>query len=327
MEIQMRRALEWQWANSGRKNLQLCGQIPIGKFLNLLHNKVTGEVVISGLRSCESASACVVCSSRMARDRGEVLAEIFMKAKESGYDISMLTLTVRHKKGQSLATLLGAMRQAYDQVVVSSAWSRIRDDFEGTFLRVLEVTEGVNGWHPHFHIAVIHKPGIDFERESELIYGVWADHLVRARERLNYNPETGEVQEQGDRRKFYGESLGLEAPSFERGINWVENASPLQRAWYLTKASGGSTLPSGELVGAKDKEARKGNRGIWEVHAVAVAGDGKAKALWLEYEKAVKGFRLFIPSRDFASRFGCEWKGTPNDVELASNADNIHYVK
>ena len=163
MRPEMHNAIEFQWANSSRKNLRLCGRVPIHKegFIYLFKNGDTP--VISGLMRCNSASACVVCSSRIAKARGQWLGDVFNSAIDKGYTISMLTLTVPHKKGDSLESLQLAMEAAYTNVQGTIAYKDARLLYGAYFVRSLEVTHGKNGWHPHFHVAIIHKPGLNWD--------------------------------------------------------------------------------------------------------------------------------------------------------------------
>lgn len=227
---------------------------------------------------CQSPSSCVVCSSAIAKARGEWLTDVFVSADSMGMHISMLTLTVRHNRHQPLSDLLKAMESAYTNVQATQAYKKLRVKYRAKFVRVLEVTHGKNGWHPHFHIAIIHDRGVDYQDFRMELQRIWIKNLTRA---------------------------GLEAPLPDVAVNIVENASNEQRSWYLTKASGMSSL---EFTSKGSKRASNGNLGIWQVHALAVEGDPVAKLNWLEYEKAIIGKRIISPSRGMADFFGVEWK-------------------
>lgn len=227
---------------------------------------------------CQSPSSCVVCSTAIAKARGQWLTDVFASADSMGMNISMLTLTVRHKRNQSLSELLIAMERAYMNVQATQAYKKLRGKYRAKFVRVLEVTYGKNGWHPHFHIAIIHDTGVDYEDFRGELEKTWIKYLVKS---------------------------GLEAPLPDIAVDIVENASNEQRGWYLTKASGLSSL---EFTSQGSKRAKNGNLGIWQVHALAVEGDAAAKSHWLEYERAIIGKRVISPSRGMADFFGVKWK-------------------
>lgn len=300
MNTELREATYWQAEHSSRRSIQLCGRVPIGNFVSIM-SKQPGpkkgkpqplEIVIGGLMHCGSPTACVSCSVKISLARNEVLQEIFVKALKEGKTISMITLTVKHKgynkrtkqQGDALKTLLKAMQEAFKEVGrdVSSKDAR---DAGAHWLRVLEVTAGHNGWHPHFHVAVIHDKDFDIQGLGGDWFAVWSKYLVEA---------------------------GLEAPTEEYGLHVLEGMGTKERASYLTKASG---LGSLELTSESKKQGRNGNRSIWEVHGDAVRGDRHSAILWKEYEQAIKGVRTFSPARDFASRYGLSWRPVAEVLE------------
>ena len=306
MNDQMYSALRWQQGmtegkfNSTRKSLRLCGQVPHGSHV-LTYRKADGSsVVLSGLMRCGSASACVVCSARVAKGRGEWLSEIFNKALERDETISMLTLTVRHKRGDDLRSLLAAMEQSYRNLQGTHAFKELRKKYNAKFVRVTEVTHGKNGFHPHFHIAIIHSKGVDFGLYRSEITSIWSKWLQNA---------------------------GLLAPIDEKAVNIVENATNEQRAWYLTKSNGLSSL---EVTNGKYKISKGENLSIWQLHALAVSGEWRAAEIWREYETSIYKKRIFVVSRGMQEEYGVYMK---SDEEMAKDelalenpefADNLH---
>jgi hypothetical protein len=210
--------------------------------------------------------------------------------------VSMLTLTVRHKKHQPLSQLLTAMESAYTNVQGTQAYKDLRNQYNAKFVRVLEITNGKNGWHPHYHIAVIHDKGAAFGSYSSELENAWCKNL---------------------------EKKGLLTPKKEVAVNIVENANNEMRAWYLTKASGISSL---EITNGRHKVAMGENMGVWQMHALAVSGSKDAKVLWNEYEIAMIGKRLISPSRGLEDFFGVSWKGDQQVAgdEFTEFADNLH---
>jgi len=277
----------------------LCGRVPIVKdgFISLYSHPE--NPVISGLMRCSSPTACVVCSTRIAIERGQWLSQVFSVAKSRGYSISMLTLTVRHKKSNDLPTLLDSMEQAYTNIQGSSSFKILRKDFDASFIRVTEITHGKNGWHPHYHLAIIHRSGFDFSAFTQDMQRTWCKHIQRQ---------------------------GLLAPIPEKAVDVVIDASDEQRAWYLTKASGMSSL---EVTNGKNKVAKGDNLGIWQIHGLAVNGDKSCTNLWHLYEKAIFKRRIFTMSKGMADKFAVSLR---LDQEIAmdefkdvpDSADNLH---
>lgn len=286
--------------NSTRKSLRLCGQVPHGSHV-LTYRKLDGSsVVLSGLMRCGSSSACVVCSARVAKARGDWLSQVFNKAIEREETISMLTLTVRHKRKDDLRSLLAAMEASYRNLQGTYAFKELRKKHNAKFVRVTEVTYGKNGFHPHFHIAIIHSKGVNFGLYRSEITSIWSKWLV---------------------------NNGLEAPIDEKAVNIVENATNEQRAWYLTKSNGLSSL---EVTNGKYKIAKGENMSIWQLHSLAVSGDWKSGEIWREYETSIYKKRIFVISRGMAEEYGVELMTEENAVkdELGDSgdsfADNLH---
>ena len=297
---------------------------------------------------CNSASACVVCSSRIASARSQWLAQVFDSAIEKGFTISMLTLTVPHKKGDSLETLMLAMEAAYTNIQGTLAYKDIRLLYSAYFVRSLEVTYGSNGFHPHFHIAIIHKPGVNWDIYRKEIANAWCSNIQRDR------TLTKKVKINGVSHLQKVEITGLRAPNEEIAVHILENATNAQRADYLTKLSGLSSL---EFTNSKGKTAKTdGNLNIWQVHSLAAQGWEKARKttprshqrnymtksdviegdkldrieelynldektshfikVWQEYEQAMTGKKIISVSRNLASAFGIPWL---TDKSVAEN--------
>ena len=236
---------------------------------------------------CGSPASCVVCSTRVASARGQWLAQVREAALRSGQTMSMLTLTVRHNKKQSLKSLVDAMEQAYTNIGASRPYVELRKKYNAKFIRVTEVTHGEkNGWHPHFHIAIFHNSGAPVESYKNEFYDMWSRHLV---------------------------SQGLQAPTREVGVHVIAESTNEQWAWYLTKASGSASL---EYTNGKYKIAKGENRGIWQVHSDAVNGDIRSKFLWQEYEQAMMRKRLISVSRGLEEAYGVSYLG---DKEASNN--------
>lgn len=297
---------------------------------------------------CNSASACVVCSSRIATARGQWLGATFDSALDKGFTVSMLTLTVPHKKGDSLENLLMAMEAAYTNIQGTLAYKDMRLIHNAHFVRSLEVTYGANGWHPHYHVAIIHTPGVHWDIRRKEIEEAWCKNIQRDR------TVTKKVKKDGVTYLQKVEISGLRAPNQEIAVHILENANNSQRAEYLTKLSGLSSL---EFTNSKGKSAKTGgNLNIWQIHALAVQGWEKARKitprshkkgymyrgdvieankldsieesfnldeetsryirLWNEYEQAMTGKKIISVSRNMASVFGVAWL---TDATIAEN--------
>jgi len=129
---------------------------------HLAHGKeyVTVEFVPSenrarftNLMRCGSAWVCPWCSWWIAEKRRKEMTMAL--AHLSHYAIPfMTTYTIRHRLGSPLERVLSGLLGAYRLMVGSRPWRNLCEEF-GVFgsIKALEITHGLNGWHPHLHVV------------------------------------------------------------------------------------------------------------------------------------------------------------------------------
>lgn len=118
-----------------------------------------------GLMSCGSVWACPVCAAKIAERRRAELVEAIESAKQKGWRVHFVTLTVPHGVGDDINALLAGLRGALKRMSHGKyAISKQLDGALKGYIRTLEVTHGQNGWHPHYHLLVMTdhhiKPGM-----------------------------------------------------------------------------------------------------------------------------------------------------------------------
>lgn len=131
------------------------------------------RVRFSGVQTCGSPWACPVCSSRLARDRGEALARVTARLVELGYRAVHVVLTVRHTRGEALIDVFGALSSAWRW-----AWGhrRVKAFLRGVaYARSVEVTYGRNGWHPHIHALLLVPAHRDPRALEEPLWEAWSE--------------------------------------------------------------------------------------------------------------------------------------------------------
>jgi len=114
-----------------------------------------GKAFYSGLQVCASVWACPVCAAKISERRRAELVTAVALAKSMGLHVKLLTLTVPHGVGDDLPTLLGQIRKSWRSTSTSRAGQKLRKllGIKGT-IRALEVTHGLNGFHPHLHVLL-----------------------------------------------------------------------------------------------------------------------------------------------------------------------------
>jgi hypothetical protein len=175
--------------------------------------------------------------------------------------MQMVTLTIRHHRGEALASLLGIIFDAWRRVRSLRAVRAIFDAHVSATARAVEVTGGwcedANGWHPHIHLVL---------RSSE-----WSADERATLERAWLNATD-------------------EAHRGEPGIAVVWS-TPIEdwakeRLRYLAKL--GAEVAG---IGKQAWGTERGRLGPWQIAERALLDDEHAER-WREYQSAMKGRRV-----------------------------------
>ncbi|HEY8085320.1 MAG TPA: protein rep [Methylophilaceae bacterium] len=120
----------------------------------------------SNIITCGSAWACPICSSKITEGRREELQRAIGIISQSGGGIALLTLTFSHSITDNLGDNLENYTAAVTKFKNSRTYKRMMAAYgiqytrrhgdkilevKGAAVRSMEVTYGVNGWHPHTH--------------------------------------------------------------------------------------------------------------------------------------------------------------------------------
>jgi hypothetical protein len=101
---------------------------------------------------------CPYCHRERMRKQSVSLKTAFACAITSNVNLSMLTLTVEHKKNAPLKSLLNAVKSNYAKARQGSPFERMK--LEGGLIgiiNVIEINYTENGWNPHIHSLVFNK--------------------------------------------------------------------------------------------------------------------------------------------------------------------------
>jgi len=159
--------------------LESCCRVPVpvmvnGDVVNMLAESRTVSILqngenyaFGGLMHCGSVWCCPECASIITEYRRNELKLACENAVNQGLNIAMLTLTVPHYAKDHLRDVLDGISSALRKLKDRRAFKRLAQEIGlvGN-IRTLEVTYGVNGWHPHFHILLFTKSELN---DQELI--------------------------------------------------------------------------------------------------------------------------------------------------------------
>lgn len=243
----------------------------------------------SNVARCHSAWACPVCAAAAMAHRAQEVETVtdWHRARElrgQTAHVSMLTLTVRHKRGSDaeLAELLAGVADAWRSVTRGSPWRRWekRTLVDGYVRRVEATHSTVHGWHVHLHVLVYHRR--------------WDDPRLQTSEL-----DTDFVRQrwEGAVRKHLGDAR---VPSMERGVRWDDITSARPGA-YLTKLGI-------EVASISDKLPKRGNRTPWMLlRSAAEENRGADVGRWRAWVDATKGHKLLTISPRLRRQAGlCE---------------------
>jgi len=142
-------------------------------------HKATSRAFYSGLAVCGSIWLCPVCAAKISERRRLELAAGIDAGKAKGLQVFLLTLTVPHGLGDDLFDMLEKMRKAWMRTSSNRDGKAVRAEIGlvGT-VRALEVTDGANGFHPHFHALLFIDSGMTPEQVQASYTPLWRRHCV-----------------------------------------------------------------------------------------------------------------------------------------------------
>jgi hypothetical protein len=251
-----------------------------------------GVAHYSGLQSCGSIWACPVCSAKIRNTRAEEISAATAAWDRGGHSVYMVTLTAPHDLGDRLAPLLTTIANGFRSVISGRPWIRLRKQLGivGT-IRSVEVTHGVNGWHPHLHVLVYFDQDPGAEGLAALaihIRGKWGQFIVKQ---------------------------GYRPPDARHGVVIDRCTSAVEAGAYIAKTQDGAS-PGNELARADLKRGRNGHRTPLEIlEAFRWTGDLEEIKLWRDYEKATKGHQAITWSKGLHQLLATEDR---TDEEIAA---------
>jgi hypothetical protein len=252
--------LRWLWDHSELKSQRRCSRylVPDGR---LTLAKRGRNAVLKHLYRCKRLD-CPVCGPGAAEREAANIGLAVTAHYADGGSVAFVTLTLRHVMRSSLLSLLSGLGGSWDACRQNKGPRGLWEAHTVGYIRKLEVTFGVNGWHPHLHLLVFLRPGVgasELEELCEAVFLAWQRKLVRAR---------------------------LGEPSRKRGITYeLLNLDRAQErvAGYVAKDAGR------ELAAAGTKKGRRGSVTTFELLVAASEGDPRAAWRYLEYEEAMRG--------------------------------------
>lgn len=256
-----------------------------GRIIQIVQSIEYKTCSYKGLQTCGSVWCCPVCAAKISERRRVELKTAIALHKSQGGDVLLATFTTPHYLGDVLSDVLAGQVKALRSLNSHRASQALFADM-GCIgqVRALEITHGRlrrvnNGWHPHYHVLLFVRSGIDLESFRARLFERWLSACVKA---------------------------GLKPPSLEHGLRLDDGS---KAAAYASKWGLESEMTKGHT-----KKANDGETPFDMLRAYLETGDKQGGALFCEFAETFKGKRQLHWSKGLKRRFGI---GEMSDEELA----------
>lgn len=278
--------------------LRKCRRVPASTGQPVQIVRLGDAAYLGAVQTCGSVWCCPLCSEKILRARRDELELAVTRWAERGGRAAMVTLTMRHRRGQPLGHLWDGLQGAWSAARSHKTARRLLKGL--MWVRRVEVTVGENGWHVHAHVLLFAPGDSDtLHALARAMFAGWASYLAKK----GYDAPLRD-------------SGGLDARYLDLDTARRELAGYLAKGTYDAVAGAGTV--AAELTSSGAKSARGSNRTPMQLLADCVAhGLADDVALWWEWERSSKGRRALTWSRGARAELLGDDEA-PTDDELAS---------
>lgn len=243
-----------------------------------------------GLMTCGSVWSCPLCSAKIQERRRQEVAKAIAYFYALGKHTVMVSYTFPHRIDESLVMLRFRQQEAMNNMRASGSYKQLMLDcgYSGR-IRSLEVTHGINGWHPHTHELLALSKGIDADQLRAELTRLW---LKACKKSGLFQPG------RDDEGAFCVHAVDVRTGD-EGAASYLAKLDD-QTKWGL----------SHELTKSSSKSGRRAG-----VHPFKLAAQVSTSALFVEYVHAMKGQQQLVWSRGLKSAVGIEEK---TDEQIAA---------
>ncbi|MDD2661957.1 MAG: protein rep [Methylococcales bacterium] len=169
-----------------------------------------------GLQTCGSVWCCAVCAAKISEGRKNELQQAIEQHNGAGGEVLMLTLTSPHYQHDKLSDVIERQKQALVYFNEGDNVTRFNKSiFYIGQVRALEVTHGRlrrvnNGWHPHYHILLFVRSGLNLSDLRKAFYDRWLRACKKADMSVLPDLKHGVRVDNGQYAAAYASKWGLE---------------------------------------------------------------------------------------------------------------------
>jgi hypothetical protein len=246
----------------------------------------------NGLSVCGSVWSCPVCSGRIMMERQEQVMKAMSNFREMNGYVLMVTLTFRHKRFDGLADTMTKFSKALTRMKASRKYKKLKQSI-GFFgaIRALEITHGVNGWHPHTHDLIFIENELTHDQVTKFeldLLVLWAG---------------------------YCQKYGLGLPSRKHGVK-----VDFREGDSINSAIGSYVTKWGKEITSSHTKLSKGDsRSPWQIlSCLNEKWNFKDSQLWKEYTSAMHGKAILYWSKGLKAALSID---ELTDQEIVENED------
>jgi len=145
-----------------RERLALCGvALRYGASGVVVRRLPDGRAAYSGLYRCGDFWRCPSCRVTLGIRRARQIESALRQHVDAGGSALLATYTVPHTRDEALPVVLARLADTWRRYAMH-VWRDVVGRHYVGAVRALEVTHGVNGWHPHYHALVYISPGLPY---------------------------------------------------------------------------------------------------------------------------------------------------------------------
>jgi hypothetical protein len=230
-----------------------------------------------------------VCARKIGAQRAEDVAKVLRAVAAAGGSAALVTLTMRHDRGDLLSDLWNALTKAWAAVTSGRGWAKDQESFGVLgWVRTVEVTHGAAGWHVHVHAVV----ALDMPTSPEMMHCL-GDRMFERWERKLSKLGLSAVADKG----------GLDVRPVRMTADSIEAVAD-----YISKVTHEITSPT-------TKEGRNGNRAPFAIlRDFLETGNADDYDLWVVWEKTSHNRRQLTWSRDLRTWAGLHREKSDDEI-------------
>ena len=281
--------LLWESGSGKRQKFRVChcSRSVQGEVVTLYRAPDGSNARYGGIMTCGSGWTCPVCATKIGEVRREELSASLLLHVQSGGRVNLTTLTFPHERNEMpLAETVERMDKARQMFKNRAEYKAVfhagksKTGCIGT-VTSMEITHGINGWHPHLHMLSFTDRSITPDEEDRL-KKLWVGCLIKCG--LGSNSQITDMM-----------TYALDVRGGEKAAEYIAKYGREER-WGITS----------ELTRSHAKKGIGDSVTPFGLLALALAGEEAAEELFVEFANVFLGKRLVSFSKGLRAHFGLQ---------------------